>query len=431
MTNRDQASYDPARAIDRARTFANVTGVGCLVVNADGEILFKQLTGQEQCRFCHRLGELTGSHPVCGQVHLYGCYQAERFGGQYIYFCPTGMTHFASPITVGGQLMGGLVGGPLLIVDKEDYILHDVLEKNGLSSELYDEFHSLMSCFTTVSPEHVRYLSDTLAMSARDVSVYEQEHLRDVQEGQRQQQDISLAIHQLKRQQDTPYYPLNVERELMQALSEGDRETAHRLLNELLGHIYFSSGNRFDIIRTRVMELLVLLSRAAIDGGAESSQVFFLNERYLSEIGRFTSTEDLSLWLSRVLAHFLRFVFDLADIKHKDMMFKAVDYIKKRYTQKISLEEVSGVVYLSPSYFSKVFKDEMGCTFSVYLNKIRIDKSKLLLLSGQDAISDICDQVGFEDQSYFTKVFKKLTGMTPAKYRATRGLSADKRSARP
>ncbi len=428
MSIQELPSYDPAQAIDRARTFAQVSGVNCLVVNADGEILFEQRSSSERCSFCRRLGELTGKHPVCGQVHLYGCYQAERYGGQYIYFCPTGMTHFASPITVDGQLVGGLVGGPLLIVDKEDYILHDVLEKNGLSADLYEEFHELMACFVTVSPERVRFLSDLLAVAARDVSTSAREVLRDAQEGHRQQQDISLAIHQLKLKGATPDYPFETERALMQSLAEGDRDMAHRLLNELLGHIYFASGNRFEIIRSRVMELLVLLSRSAIEGGADCNQVFFLNERYLTEIGRFSSTEEMSLWLSRVLAHFLRYVFDMADIKHKDMMFKAVDYIKKRYAEKISLEEVAGVVFLSPSYFSKVFKEEMGGTFSAYLNKIRIDKSKLLLLSTKESIVDICDQVGFEDQSYFTKVFKKLTGITPAKYRSTRGLNADRQT---
>jgi AraC-like DNA-binding protein/ligand-binding sensor protein len=416
--------FDPAHAIACARSFAQATGVGCLVLDGDGEILFEQRVADVRCDFCHRLGEIIGQSPACGQVHLYGCYQADRFGGQYLYYCRTGMVHFASPITVDGQLAGGLVGGPLLIADKEDYIVHDVLERNGLDVSLFEEFKELLACFVPASPERTRHLSDLLACAARDVSARLAEERRDAAEARRQEDDIHSAIQSFQKKEfSTYFYPLETERELLAALSSGDRNTARRLLSDLLGHIRLSSGDRLETVRARVLELLVLLSRAAMTGGADSEQVFFLNDRYLSEIDHLHSVEALSLWLSRIMTRFLRYVFDMTDIKHKDMMFKAADYMKKHYAQKLTLEEVAGSVYLSPSYFSKVFKETMGHTFNVYLNRLRIEKSKLLLLSGTESITDICDRVGFEDQSYFTKVFKKYAGMTPARYRALRGLS--------
>jgi AraC-like DNA-binding protein/ligand-binding sensor protein len=416
--------FDPAHAIACAKSFAQATGVGCLVLNTDGEILFEQRVTDARCDFCHRLGEITGQSPACGQVHLYGCYQADRFGGQYLYYCCTGMAHFASPITVDGQFAGGLVGGPLLITDKEDYIVHDVLERNRLDPSLFEEFQELLSCFVPASPERTRHLSDLLACAARDVSARLTGERRDAVEARRQEADIHSAIRHFQKQKDGAYfYPLETERELLAALSSGDRNTARRLLSDLLGHIRLSAGDRLETVRARVLELLVLLSRAAMTGGADSEQVFFLNDRYLSEIDNLHSAEELSLWLARIMTRFLRYVFDMTDIKHKDMMFKAADYIKKHYIQKLTLEDVAGEVYLSPSYFSKVFKETMGISFNAYLNRLRIEKSKLLLLSETESITDICERLGFEDQSYFTKVFKKYAGMTPARYRALRGLT--------
>lgn len=115
------------------------------------------------------------------------------------------------------------------------------------------------------------------------------------------------------------------------------------------------------------------------------------------------------------------FTFRFNDVKHIDVIRKAVDYIRRNYAGKITLEEVAAYVFLSPSYFSKVFKDEMGCNFNHYLNHIRIEKSKQLLLSDSIRLVDVSGVVGFEDQSYFTKVFKKLTGITPGKFREARG----------
>ncbi|MDY2977019.1 MAG: AraC family transcriptional regulator, partial [Oscillospiraceae bacterium] len=177
----------------------------------------------------------------------------------------------------------------------------------------------------------------------------------------------------------------------------------------------------------RALELMVVLSRAAAEGGVDIEQVFGLNYRYLAEISHLRSTDDLIFWLTRIMERFADLVFNLVDIKHKDIIYKAIDFMKKRYQSKVTLEDTALYVGLSPSYFSKVFKEEMGCTFNHYLNELRINKSKSLLLSGNATLVEICSQSGFEDQSYFTKVFKKRTGVTPGKFRERRGrLEPDK-----
>ena len=76
---------------------------------------------------------------------------------------------------------------------------------------------------------------------------------------------------------------------------------------------------------------------------------------------------------------------------------------------------------LSPSYFSKLFKTETGINYSTYLNQVRVEKSKELLLNEDLTLVEISNLVGFEEQSYFTKVFRRITGTTPGKFRETRG----------
>ena len=74
-------------------------------------------------------------------------------------------------------------------------------------------------------------------------------------------------------------------------------------------------------------------------------------------------------------------------------------------------------MHLHPSYFSTVFKNAAGLSFKEYLNKVRIEESKILLQNTDFSIIDIAVAVGFEDQSYFSKVFKKYTGTTPKQFR--------------
>jgi len=216
-------------------------------------------------------------------------------------------------------------------------------------------------------------------------------------------------------------YPLDKEKELLRLIALGDKPGSQKLLNEILGHVFFSSAGKIDVVKARVLELVVLLSRAAMEGGADAEQIFGLNYNYLSQVHKFNTIEDISFWLSRIMMRFTDLVFNLQDVKHVDVIYKAIDFIKRNYMKKISLKDVADSVLLSPSYFSKLFKDEMRENFNQFLNQVRIERSKTVLLDYSVPLVDVAFLTGFEDQSYFTKVFKKMTGVSPGKYRESRG----------
>jgi len=85
--------------------------------------------------------------------------------------------------------------------------------------------------------------------------------------------------------------------------------------------------------------------------------------------------------------------------------------------KKLTLEEVSKNVYLNSSYFSKIFKSELGCSSISYINNVRIEKSKDLLFNLSIPLTDVSSLMGFEEQSYYTKIFKKMIYMTPGEFR--------------
>ena len=416
--NRETA-FDLEAAREIVDSFALSCGVSCKLLSAEGGLLHEKCLNSSVCDFCRKLLRAPGEDSRCERVHLYGAYQAERFGGRYIYFCPSGMAYCSSPIVVGGQAAGSLMGGPVLIMDPEDFLAGGSPAGRSISPDVLARFRAVLDDFPRVEPARLSHLSSLLF--AMSVYVGDSTHSLLLQRSEMaQQQDIGVYLQQLKVEGAAPAYPIAKERELVAAIAEGDQKTSRRLLNEILGHILFSTGGDFTLMRARALELMVVLSRAAADGGADLEQIFGLNYRYLNEMDRLRSSEDLVFWLTRVMERFTDLVFNLVDIKHKDIIYKAIDYMKCNYQSKITLEDTALNVGLSPSYFSKVFKEEMGCTFSSYLNELRIDKSKALLLSGSASIMEICAQVGFEDQSYFTKVFKKRTGVTPAKFRTRR-----------
>ena len=115
-------------------------------------------------------------------------------------------------------------------------------------------------------------------------------------------------------------------------------------------------------------------------------------------------------------------MFEFNDVKHADIIYKITAYVKSNYMKKITLEDIADHVFLSKTYLSRIFKEEMKVTLSKYINKIRIDKSKLLLLDSSLSLADVANLTGFDDQSYYSKTFRNITGMSPGRYREKHGI---------
>ena len=121
-------SFDLATAARQIDAFVGACRVGCQLITPDGETLYEKKITELNCDFCRNLLSHHGVCKSCPKTHIYGSQQAERFGGKYIYFCPSGLAFFASPITQNGVMQAALIGGPVLMFEKEEYILHDLME---------------------------------------------------------------------------------------------------------------------------------------------------------------------------------------------------------------------------------------------------------------------------------------------------------------
>lgn len=112
-------------------------------------------------------------------------------------------------------------------------------------------------------------------------------------------------------------------------------------------------------------------------------------------------------------------------VKHQKV-HEVADYLLNHCETEESLRELSDRFFISKSYLSRIFKEVTGFTLIEYLNMSRIKKAQVLLLNSEYSITEISELLGFESITYFERVFKKLTDMSPLRYRKT----ADKRQGR-
>ena len=99
------------------------------------------------------------------------------------------------------------------------------------------------------------------------------------------------------------------------------------------------------------------------------------------------------------------------------MIYRSLDYMNERLHEEVTLADCAAQVHLSVSYYTFLFKKVTGQTFVQYLTQERIKRAKAMLIDGMP-VQDVAASVGYEERRYFSDVFKKITGMTPTAFRA-------------
>jgi AraC-like DNA-binding protein len=314
------------------------------------------------------------------------------------------------------------MGSGLVGIDKQETI--EAMYQIGKGQVSSQELQKILNLFPNGESERIKSLSELLLICAEYLSTGTEDYHETLRRRAEQQSDLSAQIELLKTQYPSGIpahgYPLDKERMLLAALRRGDNETGRKILNELLAILFFSNPGHFKFIQFRAIELVVLLSRAAITPGNTEDAMLETNNRYLRRIQEAKSIEELTDVLHIIVERMSGQIFSFQGVRHASALRKAEQYIWENYTRKISLQEVAEASGLSAPYFSTVFKEEMGENLSSYLNRLRVDKAAAMLAETKLSLSEIAGSCGFEDQSWFSKIFKSYTGMSPGKYREQR-----------
>ena len=205
--------------------------------------------------------------------------------------------------------------------------------------------------------------------------------------------------------------------DLLGKVKQCDIQGARRVLNELLSFVLLAQGQDLQWIRTRACELTILLSRIAIEGGAPPDRILSLNPKYLEQLQKDESYEDLCFSLKEIVENFIQTIALPGAAQAHPVVRRAVQYITDHFDQPLSIQSLADELEVSPSYFSALFSKCMGIGFHEYLTRFRVEEARQLLTATQYPINEIAVTVGYADQSSFTKAFKRVTGITPYQLR--------------
>lgn len=202
---------------------------------------------------------------------------------------------------------------------------------------------------------------------------------------------------------------LKIVEQLFTELNNLNLDQAIPIFHQAFDVLVESSNGDFNRCRGEVIGLFIALNKYLLRQGVSIDGI--------GNIRKTTELEQLK-HVAEVCLHFIvEAISKDKQSKTESLVDRAKKYIEENYSKEISMELVAEIINLSPYYFSKIFKKIEGTTFIDYLTFVRIEKAKELLYDHKLSLKEICFQVGYNDPNYFSRVFKKVTDISPSEFR--------------
>lgn len=205
---------------------------------------------------------------------------------------------------------------------------------------------------------------------------------------------------------------------LLSAIRRGEHEQARHLLNRVLLVIYSQGEQNLQLIKALLLELVVAMSRAAIEAGGRAEELLGVRFAGLTTLAAIDDHEALATWVTATLTR----IMECIARQEGDDAAATLEIIRRHMREHLAdplrREELARAAGISPARLSRLVRSCTGHSWTEELARIRCDHACSQLRNRHRNLAAIALDCGFPDQSYFTKVFHKTVGLTPAAYRA-------------
>lgn len=396
--------------------------------------ILSQRTLTEVYRTCHRAcgvrprqmdlgGRLLNSRDPLGGLarvrreRAAALHESVNLGGAYLFAMGPVISSWLVALEDRRIIHGALVGGEVVCVDRREALAEglDYLRSLGMGRAAADGYlHALPVWPARRVEEAARFLEKTFYQ----VSGWKPQLMQANRLRVEQQQQLAEAIDDQKRRGECNASPFEKERILLAHIRAGDREGARSVLNETLAAMYMTSP-RLVLLRARAIEMMGYLTRAAVEDSPVLEALIERNHGWMEKLIRARDFEELSRVLVEALNDFIEGIALHGFNRTSIHVSKVLDYIRQNYMKPVTLQAVAREVGISSFRMAHLVKEHTGKSILQILHQIRVREAQQLLEHTDKSCTDIAYAVGFGDQSYFIKHFRRLTGITPARYRRT------------
>lgn len=388
-----------------ASSYSQATGVDCIVLENHSPSPLDKNPLLETCRLCP--SAKGAKAPLACHRDRENYFFPKSSGSTYIHLCRSGFVFWGSSVLWRGQPVVSILACSSLLKEESESLQ---AYKQGLGRSV--EYNSTATEILDCAPKRIQSMAEILFLCCQVLSLGNE--IPSVSPN-------LIFPWSLRSHTSSNFTSAHNDSSTVHSLDEdGYRDLDNyekRDLHDLIQDAFSNKEESLETVKARALELSNWLAKIASVSGLLDEDALSANLTRLKEIENQNSIENLYKWLGEITNSFYKTAFKLHDVQHGDCLAKAIRYMHQKYYEDISMEDVSTVADLSYSYFSRIFKKEVGVNFNDYLNQIRIEKSKKILLSSDISLLEIAQKCGFKDQSYYSKAFKKVVGISPGKFR--------------
>lgn len=312
---------------------------------------------------------------------------------------------------------GTLLIGPTLATDISKEVITGMLLDQQVASHIHDKVQAYYGQLTRISMAEwlrIGQLAAYLLFQQRidKLTVVEPAlppNLERAVESNLQSRRLEADFHMNHR----------LEQQIWHCVRDGDRDRLTELLNRIKpeGWGLLSKNSLIRNIKNQAIISVALATRAAVEGGLYPEIAYTMSDTFIQQIEN-TREANRIYFLSNKYLHELT---DRVRANKQDAQTRAVaickNYIFNHVFERITVHTLAQSVQLHPVYLSHLFKKETGLPLNRYIQREKIREAQKLLVQSDLSVTEIAGLLQFNDQSYFTSIFKKLTGVTPKQYR--------------
>jgi two-component system response regulator YesN len=392
--------------------------LGLETTNISGTDIKGRCSSDCHPEFCRIVRSSATGRRRCQKESKRGLEIAIETGQSYIRLCHAGIVVVCVPVMDKDDALGGMFFGKCLWEPATEILVEDIRKR--LKGVRFDrkKLVAAIGKLPVIPGRKIHKAAEFLFDLLYEVGGFDPRVVRWRKQRSEQQSQIGEFIQERKKVGTEWRYPLESERELIGKVKIGDRTGAKEILNSILGTILFHNPGDLGVLKARLLELLSILSRSAVEGGVDIDVMLEKNLTFVDKVMHINNQQDLCAWISTALNEFVELVYSAQDAKKVTQIRPAINYIDANYDKPITLADIARISHLSVSRLAHIFKEQMGITIIDYLTSVRIERAKQLLLATEQSCTEICFQVGYNNQSYFSRTFKELVGMSPRQFRA-------------
>lgn len=294
----------------------------------------------------------------------------------------------------------------------------------SIRSDLYI-FNHIFTTIERIKTSIMRYLNITACFSISRL-------FNDLSEISKIYKEVDLALQDKffrgkgriinepsKANVKNDYFNLDIddEKNIFTALLSVNRIIVHECVNAIFKRIV-DRGANYKSVQMICIELVNIVNRVARELGIEVKTVYSDEEIPYEKIRKFETITEVKEWILSVYGKLINLIeIRGLNTSYSESTKKAIEFVQRNYTRNISLSDAADYIGVNSSYLSRVFKEECGKGFVEYLNMIRVEHAKRLIEKGSIKFKEIVKEVGFNNYTYFFKVFKNIINMTPVEYK--------------